>query len=309
MARSASSVLFIVALVVVLPELTRAQEQCGSGANGQSCGSGNCCSKYGYCGTGSSYCGSGCQSKYGKCSSCFPGTAMVLARGGIAKPISEVAVGDEVAVWIDENGEIEYDEVYAHGHLDASALSNFVVLTLNSLQNPNITKTLELTADHFVVVFGVNAATPEYKKARDVIVGDRMMVADGQLSPSDFFVSAVGQEILNGLYNPFTLRGTIFVNNVLASCHSDWFLDSTFDRLGLSRFLPSTYQAVLGPVRMMYKAMGRDAYTGLYNRLDSDLDIAKSGSDFRGYIRLLRMTLYPSCYKTTQTASKVLDSM
>lgn len=60
----------------------------------------------------------------------------------------------QVAVWIDENGEIEYDEVYAHGHLDASALSNFVVLTLNSLQNPNMTKTLELTADHFVVVFG-----------------------------------------------------------------------------------------------------------------------------------------------------------
>jgi len=32
-----------------------------------SCPSGQCCSKYGYCGTGKSYCEAGCQSEYGQC--------------------------------------------------------------------------------------------------------------------------------------------------------------------------------------------------------------------------------------------------
>ncbi|ORX83425.1 hypothetical protein BCR32DRAFT_177909, partial [Anaeromyces robustus] len=31
------------------------------------CPSGQCCSKYGYCGTSEKHCGTGCQSSYGKC--------------------------------------------------------------------------------------------------------------------------------------------------------------------------------------------------------------------------------------------------
>ncbi|ORX42973.1 glycoside hydrolase/deacetylase [Piromyces finnis] len=41
--------------------------KCGSGYG--SCPSGQCCSKYGYCGTSSAYCDAGCQSSYGKCNS------------------------------------------------------------------------------------------------------------------------------------------------------------------------------------------------------------------------------------------------
>ncbi|XXH06046.1 hypothetical protein Hte_012491 [Hypoxylon texense] len=41
--------------------------QCGTGV-GTRCASGQCCSQYGYCGTGTSYCGTGCQSNYGTCS-------------------------------------------------------------------------------------------------------------------------------------------------------------------------------------------------------------------------------------------------
>ncbi|KAI1454700.1 carbohydrate-binding module family 18 protein [Annulohypoxylon moriforme] len=40
---------------------------CGTG-QGFTCGSGMCCSQYGYCGTGSAYCGTGCQQGYGTCS-------------------------------------------------------------------------------------------------------------------------------------------------------------------------------------------------------------------------------------------------
>ncbi|KAM0856276.1 hypothetical protein ACQ4PT_049227 [Festuca glaucescens] len=36
--------------------------QCGREAGGSPCSGGQCCSAYGYCGTGGSYCASGCQS-------------------------------------------------------------------------------------------------------------------------------------------------------------------------------------------------------------------------------------------------------
>ena len=32
-----------------------------------SCPSGQCCSKYGWCGESQGYCGKGCQSAFGKC--------------------------------------------------------------------------------------------------------------------------------------------------------------------------------------------------------------------------------------------------
>ncbi|KAI4869729.1 carbohydrate-binding module family 18 protein [Hypoxylon rubiginosum] len=40
--------------------------RCGTGV-GTRCASGQCCSQYGYCGTGTAYCGTGCQSSYGTC--------------------------------------------------------------------------------------------------------------------------------------------------------------------------------------------------------------------------------------------------
>jgi len=41
---------------------------CGA-SNGKKCPDGQCCSKYGWCGTGKEYCDAGCQSKYGLCDS------------------------------------------------------------------------------------------------------------------------------------------------------------------------------------------------------------------------------------------------
>ena len=40
---------------------------CGPKNGNTSCPPGECCSKYGWCGTSISYCGSGCQSEFGQC--------------------------------------------------------------------------------------------------------------------------------------------------------------------------------------------------------------------------------------------------
>jgi len=46
---------------------TSTNGKCGKDNNNTVCPSGQCCSKYGYCGTSEKHCGSNCQSKFGKC--------------------------------------------------------------------------------------------------------------------------------------------------------------------------------------------------------------------------------------------------
>jgi len=41
--------------------------RCGKDFNNKSCSKGECCSKYGYCGTSIDHCGTGCQASYGRC--------------------------------------------------------------------------------------------------------------------------------------------------------------------------------------------------------------------------------------------------
>ena len=41
--------------------------RCGKEFNNKSCSKGECCSKYGYCGTSIDHCGTGCQASYGRC--------------------------------------------------------------------------------------------------------------------------------------------------------------------------------------------------------------------------------------------------
>ena len=45
-----------------------------------------------------------------------------------------------------------------------------------------------------------------------------------------------------GLFNPLTMSGNILVNNVHVSVHSDWFLDSALDAVGLTHWLADVYQ-------------------------------------------------------------------
>jgi hypothetical protein len=66
--------------------------------------------------------------------------------------------------------------------------------------------------------------------------------------------------VKQGVYNPFTLGGTIIVNGVVASSHSDWFLDSVFEAMGVTHWLPAAYQLILLPARVLYTVVGKDAY-------------------------------------------------
>ena len=89
-----------------------------------------------------------------------------------------------------------------------------------------------------------------------------------------------------GLYNPYTLGGTIIVNGVVASAHSEWFLDSLFQAVSLVHLLPAVYQMVLLPVRLVYTFLGKDLYIALNQRFDAQVNIAQVGRQYAGTIAI-----------------------
>ncbi len=65
-------------------------------------------------------------------------------------------------------------------------------------------------------------------------------------------VIEIANGVQTGLFNPLTLGGTIVVDGVAASAHSDWFLDGlvSADTQG------KVYQAMFLPVRAIYHLIG-----------------------------------------------------
>ena len=69
------------------------------------------------------------------------------------------------------------------------------------------------------------AANGDLVYAKDVAVGDLINhVSDDGALKSGTVVSTT-RSFKRGLYNPYTLSGTIVVDGVAASCHSSWILD------------------------------------------------------------------------------------
>jgi Hint module len=90
------------------------------------------------------------------------------------------------------------------------------------------------------------------KGADEVRVGDFVWSAAGEGRMAVDEVVAVATRAAAGAYNPLTLNGTIVVDGVVASAHSDWFLDGVVPADTQAR----VYQAILAPVRVAYRAMG-----------------------------------------------------
>ncbi|OUM58340.1 carbohydrate-binding module family 18 protein, partial [Piromyces sp. E2] len=70
----------------------RKGDRCGDGIVAR-CGSGLCCSQYGYCGSTSEYCGKRCQSEFGKCNGSGNGSQKIGKGGRCGEGIGRCASG------------------------------------------------------------------------------------------------------------------------------------------------------------------------------------------------------------------------
>ena len=59
-------------------------------------------------------------------------------------------------------------------------------------------------------------------------------------------VASTAKITKRGLYNPYTLSGTIVVDGIVASCHSSWILDGLLP----PRVAAPVYQALFGAGRL-----------------------------------------------------------
>ena len=191
--------------------------------------------------------------------SCFPADSRVTLEGGATKAMAELAIGDRVLA-ADGAGRLFFDDVAFFGHRAAAASSLFVAVTTDSGAE------LRLTPDHFLPAIADAAceaagegadlwAARALLPARAVTTAHRVWVAgaDGKALRLEK-VARVALAEHAGLFNPYTLSGTIVVDGVAASVHSSSFADAAFAALGVS--IPAGYQALFAPLRALYRVVG-----------------------------------------------------
>ena len=100
--------------------------------------------------------------------------------------------------------------------------------------------------------------------AKDVRVGDLVDYVSDAGALKTGAVVATARALKRGLYNPYTLSGTIVVDGVAASCHSSWILDGVLP----PRVAAVAYQKLFVVPRLAYKLFGprgMDAMFGVGN--------------------------------------------
>lgn len=156
-------------------------------------------------------------------SSCFPGDAQLILKGGKTRRMDELNVGDHVLVSPDV-----YSPVFLFTHQDARAEPVFARIHHDGADSP-----LTLTPGHYLY------ANDELVAASAVRAGDRLRTSSGLVVRVTRIARAHG----SGLYNPQTLHGDVVVNGVVASTYT-----RAVD--------PRTAAALLAPVRAIAVLLG-----------------------------------------------------
>ena len=196
-----------------------------------------------------------CQAAFNGCNycvtvGCFPASATVRTESGLLKAMSEVRIGDRLLM-ARADGSLGYEDVYLNTHRDAVVATSYIVLTLAS------GRSLSLSPLHFIPI-ATTADQPWGARvtvgADEVREGDQVRSQGAGGQPVRDSVVAVAAEVAVGAYNPLTMNGTIVVDGVVASAHSDWFLDGIVSADAEAK----VYQAILAPVRLAYRVLGPD---------------------------------------------------
>jgi hypothetical protein len=196
---------------------------------------------------------------------CFPGGAAVVLADGATVAISSLRIGDRVLA-ARPDGSLFYDEVYLFGHIDPAAPARFVQLHVPS------GAALRLTPNHYVPV--IRAGSAVTTAAAGVRVGDlvRVVAADGSVALAP--VARISTVLDRGLFNPYTLGGSIVVDGFAVSVHSAVKLNGVLALLGVP--VPVGYQAALAPLRALYRLLGARGMAKMSPIIESVLNACSS---------------------------------
>lgn len=191
-----------------------------------------------------------------------------------------------------------WDEIYFFGRADESTTGRFFQFEI--LGNDSVK--FQVTGKHFLPGCPGNSgciwAERVQMYAQDFQQGHYIWIAPLGSSKLELR-QIVGMSIVEekGLYNPYTLTGTIVVNGVIASAHSDWILDYVVPS-AWTRWLPSIYQALFFPGRVLYGLLcvvGPATLDTVVNLLDVNNPQVAPDKNGRGPEFLLGFALSVAC--------------
>ena len=201
--------------------------------------------------------------------------------------MDQAQMHQEVAT-VGPNGTVTFAPLLFWGHANATTMGHFIELAVRPAESddgsiPGETRTLHLTQGHFVPVVkpprgGARASTspPRFEdhlelRAGQVNVGDTLWVvsseeAGGAVVPATVFRKRTDVE-LPGLFNPYSAAGLVVVNDVVASEHSDSFLDALWPGKW-DHHLPMAYHVCLAPFRWLSQSLPTEWAVSTQRHLD-----------------------------------------
>ena len=175
---------------------------------------------------------------------CFTGSSLVVLENGSPKKMSDLQVGDSVLT-VSDNNVLSFSPIILNLHRSPKEFGEFLVLQTNTGHS------LTLSLQHLLYIKPKNTAQNETEQDTDkkafrpvfassVKKGDSLLVYDKYNALKLGVVVNMEQMAMEGLYSPLTIQGNIIVDDVLASCYSD------FDSHGLQHLS-------FAPFRWMYR--------------------------------------------------------
>ncbi|XP_008394967.1 sonic hedgehog protein isoform X1 [Poecilia reticulata] len=148
-----------------------------------------------------------------KSGGCFPGSSTVTLQDGTKKPVRDLQPGDRVLA-ADGDGNPIFTDFIMFIDRDSTTRRTFYVIETETGQK------ITLTAAHLIFVARENS-TRSATFASDVRPGQKVFVYDGERSRVVAVnVKRIYTQEHEGSFAPVTAKGTVVVDQVLASCYA-----------------------------------------------------------------------------------------
>jgi len=153
-------------------------------------------------------------------SDCFPGNSFVWVKNK-EEPVllQELGIGDEVLCLDNNNIELTYSPVFMFAHKDNSKMTTYLKIYTDS------SSCISVSPKHLLQTQKKGKQDPEFTFADHCAVGDSLFTSlknqDNCFEMVKSKIVQIEELTLEGLYAPFTLAGTIIVDNIAASCYAN----------------------------------------------------------------------------------------